>query len=162
MITTFESICVLKRYVTVLRLIIDTTYKREIQVEIYLRALHHELVLLKQSRIFFRYIPEDEMKEDISGWNPSNTTHCCSKISSEILQDVLLGITLLRCDYRINLTQEDACIKEDPVCVQFSLRLTQQHFEFQKSRKEEVKERQIILPLSSESLQDMQSGITLF
>ena len=92
---------------------------------------------------FFGYVTEDEIKEDILGCNPSNTTHCCSKISSEILQDVLLGITLLRCDYMINLTQEDACIKEDLVCVQFSLRLTQQHFEFKKSRKEEVKERQI-------------------
>ena len=53
MITTFENRCVLKIYVIVLRPIFNTNYKEEIQVEIYMKALHHELVLFQQSRNCF-------------------------------------------------------------------------------------------------------------
>ena len=71
MIKTFENICVLKTYVIVLRHIFDTTYKGEIQVGIYMRALHHELVLFQKSRDCFHYVPENDIEEDILGWNPS-------------------------------------------------------------------------------------------
>ena len=70
MITTFENRCVLKCCVIVLRPIFNTTYKGDIKVEIYMRALYHELVLFQQSRNFFRYVPENETKEEILGWNP--------------------------------------------------------------------------------------------
>ena len=71
MITTFENRCVLKIYVIVLRPIFDNTYKGEIEVEIYMRALHHELILFQQIRNCFRYVPENETEEEILGWNPS-------------------------------------------------------------------------------------------
>ena len=73
MITTFESRCVLKFYVIVLRPIFDATYKREIQVQIYMWDLHHKLVLFQQSRNIFCYVPENEIEGDILGWNPSPT-----------------------------------------------------------------------------------------
>ena len=44
----FENRCVLKNYVIVLRPIFYTTYKGEIQVDIFMRALHHKLVLFQQ------------------------------------------------------------------------------------------------------------------
>ena len=72
MITTFENKCVFKNYVVVLRPIFDTTYKEEIQVKIYMRAIHHELVLFQQSRIFFCYVPQNDIDKDILGWNLSN------------------------------------------------------------------------------------------
>ena len=71
MITIFENRRVLKNYVIVLRPIFDTTYKGEIQVEIYMKALHHELVLFQQSRNCLFYVPDNETEEDILGWNPS-------------------------------------------------------------------------------------------
>ena len=67
MITTFENRCVIKNYVIGLRPIFDATYKGEIQVEFYTRALHHELVLSQQSRNCFRFVPENEIYEDILG-----------------------------------------------------------------------------------------------
>ena len=73
MITTFENRCVLKIYVIVIRPIFDTTFKGEIQVKIYIRALHHELVLFQKSRNCFHCVPENEIEEDILVWNPSNT-----------------------------------------------------------------------------------------
>ena len=71
MITTFENRCVLKFYVVVLRPIFDTMYKGKKQVEMYMWALHHELVLFLQIMIFFRYVPENEIKGDILGWTAS-------------------------------------------------------------------------------------------
>ena len=67
----FENRCVLKKYVIVMRPIFDNTYKGEIYVEIYMRALHHELVLLQQSRNCFCYVPANDIEEYILGWNPS-------------------------------------------------------------------------------------------
>ena len=52
MITIFENRCVLKFYVIVLIHIFNTTYKGGKQVEIYMWALHHKLVLFQQSRNF--------------------------------------------------------------------------------------------------------------
>ena len=74
MITTLENRCVLKIYVIVLIPIFDYTYKGDIEVKIYMRALHHELVLFQQSSNCFRYVPENETEEDILGWNPSDGT----------------------------------------------------------------------------------------
>ena len=79
MITTFENINVLKIYVIVLRPIFNTTYKGEIQVEMYTRDLHHELVLFQKSRNCFRYLPENEIEEDILGWNMSNDIYMLCK-----------------------------------------------------------------------------------
>ena len=59
-------------YVIVLRPIFDNKYKGEIQVEIYMRALHNKLVLFSKSRDCFRYLPDNEIKGDILGWNPSD------------------------------------------------------------------------------------------
>ena len=53
MIKTFENIRVLKNYLIILRPIFDTTYKGKKQIEIYMRALHHELVLFQQVGIMF-------------------------------------------------------------------------------------------------------------
>ena len=53
MIRTFENRCILKNYVIVLIPIFDNTYKGEIQVEIYMWALHHELVLFQKVGIVF-------------------------------------------------------------------------------------------------------------
>ena len=61
----------MKFYVIVLILIFNTTYKGEIEIGIYIRDLHHELVLFQQSRNCFRYVPENDIEEDILGWNPS-------------------------------------------------------------------------------------------
>ena len=83
MITTFENRCVLKKYVILLRPIFDTTYKGEIQVKIYMRALHHELVLLQQSRNCFRCVPDNEIEEEILGWNTSNITLSSKRLNSE-------------------------------------------------------------------------------
>ena len=71
MVTTFENRCVSKSYLIVLRPILVTTYKGVKQVKIYMWALHHKLFLFQQSRIFFGYVPENDIKEDILGWNPS-------------------------------------------------------------------------------------------
>ena len=46
-------------------------YKGEIQVEIYMWALHHKLVLFQKSRDCFHYVPENDIEEDILGWNLS-------------------------------------------------------------------------------------------
>ena len=73
MITKFENRYVLKFYVIVLRPIFDTTYKGETQVKIYMRALRHELVVFQKIMICFRYVPENEIEEDMLGWNPSNS-----------------------------------------------------------------------------------------
>ena len=83
MITTFENRCVLKKYVILLRPIFDTTYKGEIQVKIYMRALHHKLVLFQQSRNFFRYESENWIEEEILGWNPSSSTFCYGDFISD-------------------------------------------------------------------------------
>ena len=48
----WKQMCI-KKYLIVLRPIFDTTYKGKKQVEIYMWALHHELVLFLQSRNFF-------------------------------------------------------------------------------------------------------------
>ena len=61
----------IKINVRVLRNIFNTTYKGEILVEIYTRALHLKLVIFQQSRNFFRYFPENEMEVKILVWNPS-------------------------------------------------------------------------------------------
>ena len=47
--------------------IFDTTYKGGIQVEIHMWDLHHELVLLQQSRNFFCYVSDNDIKGDILG-----------------------------------------------------------------------------------------------
>ena len=65
----------IKIYIIVLKPIFDTTYKGEIQFKIYTWALHHELVLFQQSTNCFRYVPENETKEDILVWNPSTITN---------------------------------------------------------------------------------------
>ena len=69
----FENRCVLKIHVIVLRNIFDAAYKGEIQVKIYMRALHHELVLFQKSRNCFRYVPENEIEGNILGWTTSHT-----------------------------------------------------------------------------------------
>ena len=61
----------IKNYVILMRPIFDTMYNGEIKVEIYMRALHHELVLFQKSMICFCYVTDNETKEDILGWNPS-------------------------------------------------------------------------------------------
>ena len=71
MITKFENKCVFKIYLIVLRHIFDTTYKGKKQVEIYMWALHHELVLFLQSRNCFRYVPENDIEGGIVGWTTS-------------------------------------------------------------------------------------------
>ena len=48
----WKQMCI-KKYVIVLIPIFDTTYIGEIQVKIYMWALHHELVLFQQSRNCF-------------------------------------------------------------------------------------------------------------
>ena len=45
--------------------------QREKQVEIYMWALHHELVLFQQSRNCFCYVPDNEIKGDILVWTTS-------------------------------------------------------------------------------------------
>ena len=84
------------------------------------------------------------------------------KILSEILQDSPEEITIIKFDWRIKPTQKYACIKQNPFCFQFSLRILQQHFVFQRSGKEKVKERQFVVKISPESLQESPSGIALF
>ena len=61
----------IKNYVIVLRPIFDTTYKGEIQVEIYMWALHHELVLFQKSRNCFRYVTDNDIEGDILGCTKS-------------------------------------------------------------------------------------------
>ena len=41
---------------------------RGVKVKIYMWNLHHELVLFLQSRKFFHYVPENDIKGDILGW----------------------------------------------------------------------------------------------
>ena len=60
----------IKNYVILVRHIFDTTYKGEIQVEIYMWYLLHELVLFQKSRNCFCYVPDNETEGDILGWNP--------------------------------------------------------------------------------------------
>ena len=55
----------MKFYVIVLILIFNTTYKGEIEIEIYMRDLHHELVLSQKVGIVFRYVPENDTEEDM-------------------------------------------------------------------------------------------------
>ena len=62
MITTFENRWVLNIYVIVLRHIFDTMYKGKQQVEIYMWALHHELVLFIKSRDFFAMYQRMKLK----------------------------------------------------------------------------------------------------
>ena len=50
----------------------DTMYKRKMYVNIFMRTLYKELVVFQQSRICFCYITENEIIEDILGWNPSS------------------------------------------------------------------------------------------
>ena len=49
------------------------TYDQIDLIKKLIRALYHELVLLLRSKKSFRYIPENESKQDILGWNTSNT-----------------------------------------------------------------------------------------
>ena len=58
-------------YFIVLRPILNTTYKGEIQVKIYTTSLHHELFLFQQSMNCFHYVPDNEIEDDILGWNLS-------------------------------------------------------------------------------------------
>ena len=37
-----------------------------------MQALHHELILFQQSRNYFRYVTENDIKRDILGWTTSN------------------------------------------------------------------------------------------
>ena len=71
MIRTFESRCVLKNDIIVLRPIFDITYKGKKQVEIYMWALHPEFFLFQQSRNCICYVPENEIKGGILGWTTS-------------------------------------------------------------------------------------------
>ena len=41
------------------------------QVKTYMWVIYHELVLFLQSRNYFHYVPENEIKEDILGWTIS-------------------------------------------------------------------------------------------
>ena len=82
MITTFENICVLKFYVIVLIPIFNTAQKGKKQVKIYMWYLHHELVLLQQSRNCFCYVPDNDIEGDILGWTTSYSQH---KISSSYI-----------------------------------------------------------------------------
>ena len=61
----------IKNYVIVLIPIFNKTYKVKKQVKIYMWYLHHELVLLQQSRNCFLYAPDNETKGDILGWTTS-------------------------------------------------------------------------------------------
>ena len=61
MIKTFENRCVLKNYVILLIPIFDTMHKGEIQVKIYMGALHHKLVLFQKSRNYFICVPDNEI-----------------------------------------------------------------------------------------------------
>ena len=54
-----------------MRTIFDTTHKREIKVNIFMIALHNELILFQQSRNCFRYVPNNDIREDIFSWKPS-------------------------------------------------------------------------------------------
>ena len=58
---------------------LDTMYKVKQHVEIYMWALHHELVLFQKNRNYFRYVPDNEIEGDILGWTTSS-------ISSQALQ----------------------------------------------------------------------------
>ena len=66
----WKQMCI-KKYVIVLIPIFDTTYKGEIQVEIYMWALHYELVLFQKSSNYFCYVPDNKIERYILGWNPS-------------------------------------------------------------------------------------------
>ena len=62
-------------------------------------------------------------------YNPSasefiNDSGKVIKILSEILQDRAEGIMFSPFDFRVNPTQEDDCIKQDPFFFQFSLRIS--------------------------------------
>ena len=46
-----------------------------------MRALHQELVLFQQITNCFRYVPDNEIEEEILGWNPS---HELSLLASEL------------------------------------------------------------------------------
>ena len=46
MITKIENRYVLKIHVVIMRPIFDTTYKRETYINIFMRALHHEMCLV--------------------------------------------------------------------------------------------------------------------
>ena len=50
-----------------MRPIFNTTYKGRKQVEKYMWALHHKLVLFLQSRNYFRYEPDSKIEGDILG-----------------------------------------------------------------------------------------------
>ena len=49
--------------------------QREKQVEIYMWALHHELVLFQKSRNCFRYVPENEIEGYILVWTMSRVRY---------------------------------------------------------------------------------------
>ena len=51
--------------------IFSTKYKGEIQVEIYMWALHHKFFLFQKSRDCFRYVPYNEIKGGILGCTTS-------------------------------------------------------------------------------------------
>ena len=67
--------CVSKTYLIVLRPIINPTYKQNKQVEKYIWALYHKLVLFLQIRNCFRYVPENDIEEDILVWTPSDVSY---------------------------------------------------------------------------------------
>ena len=70
MISKYENRCVFKIYVIVLRPIFNNTYKEKIYFNIYMRALHHELVLFQQCGNCFRYVPDNEIEKYIFGCKP--------------------------------------------------------------------------------------------
>ena len=84
MITTFENRCVLNCYVILMRPIFYTMYKGETEVEMYMWALHHELVLFQQRRNSFCYVPENDIKGDILGCKPSVSAIIISYILDHI------------------------------------------------------------------------------
>ena len=94
MITTFENRYVLKKYVIVLRPIFDTKYRGEIQVEIYMWALYHELVIFQQSRNCFRYVPENDIKGNILGCNLSQAIRNFLENKTMVLGNVVTQIPI--------------------------------------------------------------------
>ena len=59
--------------------IFDKTYKGKKQVKKYIWVIHHKLVLFLQSRNYFRYVPENEIKGGVLGWT---TSHANNNIKS--------------------------------------------------------------------------------
>ena len=60
------------------------------------------------------------------------------RLSSESLQNRQYRITFSHFDFRIDPTQEDACLQRYPFCFQFSLRLPHQHFDTVNNKVEDI------------------------